>query len=217
MNERKTKTLKNIEKKMEEAGLDTTRHRVLKGAKNFKTSWIDLGQLLYMVWSDKLYRDWGYAEFDSYTSKEIGIRKQTALKLLRSYSFLEREEPRYLEKEHNKAADTASLPTYESVDVLRQASNNKQIDRDDYANIRKYVLEKGRDFKEVKKDLSDLIKRSEELGPEDARNKKRQALLRRFVGVLKSVKKEMKILKMLPAEIIKEADGLIEKIEAEIA
>jgi hypothetical protein len=217
MNERKTKTLKNIEKKMEEVGPDSARHKVLESAKNFKTSWIDLGQLLYMVWSDKLYRDWGYTAFDSYTSKEIGIRKQTALKLLRSYSFLEREEPRYLKKEHNEAADTASLPTYESVDVLRQASNNKQLDRDDYANIRKYVLEKGRDVKEVKKDLTELIKKNEELDPEDARNKKKQALLRRFVGALKAVKKEIKIAKMLPAEIIKEADSLIGKIEAEIA
>ena len=96
----KTKSIKNIEEKMENLPTETIRHRVLQSAKNFKASWIELGQSLYTVYKDKLYKNWGYLTFDAYTSKEIGIRKQTALKLLRSYYFLEKKEPDYLIKDY---------------------------------------------------------------------------------------------------------------------
>ena len=57
MAEIKTKTLENIERLMENTNSDAVRYRVLQSAKNFKTSWIELGQSLYTVWKDKLYRE----------------------------------------------------------------------------------------------------------------------------------------------------------------
>jgi len=216
MSDKKTKSIKDIERKMEDMDASTMRYHVLQNAKKFKTSWIDLGQMLHAVWKDRLYKDWGYESFETYTSKEIGIRKQTALKLLRSYSFLEKEEPRYLKKDYNENAEAVKVPTYEAVDVLRKASDDKDIDRSDYSRIRNYVLEKGRDARDVKKDLAEIRKKKEELKPEEDWQKTRRVLLKRFVNVLKSVKKEIKISKLLPANIMKEADSLIEKIESEI-
>ena len=87
MSEKKTKSIEKIERKMEEVSRDSLRYQVLKSAKAFKTSWIELGQMLYTVWKDKSYKEWGYSGFDAYTSKEIGIRGQTSFKLLKSYSF----------------------------------------------------------------------------------------------------------------------------------
>ena len=75
------------------------RYKVLDAAKGFKSSWIDLGQYLFSVYRDKSYREWGYLTFDAYCAKEIGIRQPTAMKLLKSYSFLEREEPSFLKRE----------------------------------------------------------------------------------------------------------------------
>ncbi len=217
MSDGKTRSIRNIEQKMEDMDAGSLRYRVLENAKNFKTSWIDLGQILFTVWRDKLYKDWGYEEFDAYTTKEIGIQKQTALKLLRSYSFLEKEEPRYLRKDYNEQVEAGSVPTYEAVDVLRQASNNKEIDKTDYARIKKYVLEDGKDAKEVKKDLTSIIKRQEELQPEEVWREKRMVLVKRSVNLLKSVKKEIKISKVLPVKIIGKIDELIEEIEAGMA
>ena len=116
-----TKSLSNIERRMDESSGDPIRRRMLECAKNFKTSWIDLGQSLYSVWKDKLYKDWGYMTFEAYTAKEIGIKKQTAMKLLKSYYFLEKEEPVMLDKERAEGASPAALPNYESVNVLRLA------------------------------------------------------------------------------------------------
>lgn len=216
MTERKTKAIRNLEEKMGEMSPDTLRYRVLESAKNFKASWIGLGQILTTVWNDKLYKDWGYTEFEAFASKEIGLQKQTALKLVRSYSFLENKEPKYLKKDHVEEADAAQVPTYEAVDVLRRASNNKDIDEADYSRIKKYVLEDGKDAREVRKDLTEIIKKNEELQPEEIYQKKQLARLRRFLSLLKSVKEEIKMSNALPDNISDQADKLIRIIEAEI-
>ncbi|MDD5432719.1 MAG: hypothetical protein PHO70_07040 [Candidatus Omnitrophica bacterium] len=216
MNAIKTKSLENLEQKMENLDQNSLRYHVLESAKSFKTSWLDLGRSLYSVWKDKLYKDWGYTEFDIYTVKEIGIRKQTAMKLLKSYYFLEKEEPGYLQKEFSETANAAQLPSYESVDLLRTAKNKKTIDEEDYNNLKKDIFEKGKDVREVKKDLTAMIRQRQELEPEEAYEKRRFATIRRFLGTLKALKQEVEMSKLLPSPIIKEAEALIKKLESEL-
>lgn len=212
----KSKSLEQIEEKMADMDANSMRYKVLRAAKGFKTSWIDLGQILYTVWKDKLYKNWGFSAFEAYSAKEIGIRKETALKLLRSYSFLEKEEPKYLAESYREEANVASIPNYESVNLLRLASNKKDMDHEDYNKIKKYVLEKGTDVKEVKKDLTQMIRQREELDGEEAWQKKRLQLLKRLLGTLRSVSDEIRVSKLLPAKMIKDIEGVIEKIETEI-
>jgi hypothetical protein len=191
------------------------RYQVLENVKKFKTSWIGLGQAFYTVWKDKMYKEWGYSSFDSYVAKEIGIRKQTALKLLRSYYFLEKEEPHLLRKEYSEEAPAVSVPSYESIDALRLAKNKKDITKDDYEQIRKNVFEEGKDARQVKKELTSLIKQREELQPEDAWQKKKLAHLRRLISMMKSVREEIKVSKLLPAKLITDIEKLIGKLELE--
>ena len=216
MEEKKTKSIKNIERKMEEFSDDSIRYQVLKSAKDFKTSWIQLGQMLYIVWKDKLYKEWGYSEFDAYTSKEIGIRGQTSLKLLKSYSFLENKEPQYLKRDTSGETQAVEVPTYEAVDVLRRANDNKEIGSSDYSRIRKYVLEDGKDAKDVQTDLTQIIKRNEENDPEEIYQKKSQTRLKRFLSLLKSLEKEIYASKALPKKIADETNKLISMIESEM-
>lgn len=215
MNRLKTKSIDTLEAKM--TGLDTEslRFQILNNAKNFKTSWIDLGQALYSVWKDRLYKDWGFLTFDAYTSKEIGIRKNTALKLLKTYYFLEKEEPHLINKDYVNTKDAAQVPSYESVNMLRLAKR-KQLDEEDYSRFKKDILEKGRDAREVKKDLTALIKQREELEPEEARKKKREATIRRLLSSLRSLKTEIEVTKVLPSDVLKQTKMLIDRIESEI-
>lgn len=216
MNRLKTRSLEAIEEKM--SGIDTgsLRYQILQNAKNFKTSWIDLGQALYSVWKDKLYKDWGFLTFDAYTSKEIGVRKNTALKLLKTYYFLEKEEPRMISKDYVKTKDAAEVPSYEAVDLLRLAKKRQGLDEDDYRRFRRDVLEKGRDGREVKKDLTALIKQREELEPDEARKKRREATIKRLLSALRSLKRELEVTKVLPSDILKQTNTLINRIEAEV-
>lgn len=217
MEQIKTKSVRNIEEKM--AGLDenSLRYRILQDAKNFKTSWISLGRALYAVWKDKLYKEWGYTTFDIYASREIGLRKQTAVKLLRSYYFLEKEEPQYLKEDYTESVTAANIPGYEAIDVLRLAKNKKDLDAEDYAKIKKEIFEKGKDVYQVKKDLTSLIRQRQELEPEEAYQKRRLATIKRFLGTLKALKQEAELSKLLPAPLIKEAADLIRKLEDQLS
>lgn len=213
----KPKTIRNLEERMQQFDGDSFRHHVLESAKDFKTSWVELGRALYSVWKDKKFKEWGFTKFDTYTSKEIGIRKQTAMKLLKSYFFLEKEEPRYLEESFMAQADASKVPTYEAVDVLRMAKNKKTLDEADYGNLKKGIFEEGKDAGQLKKDLTSLIRSRDELEPEEAYKKRREVTVRRFLSTLKALKKEIELSKLLSSSIIKEAGHLIDKLESELS
>ena len=119
----KTKSISEIESKMEGMDENSLRYQTLQSARRFKTSWIELGQYLQTVWREKHYKHWGYISFESYCSKEIGVKNSTALKLLRSYYFLEREEPVFLKTKLTDSGKVVELPSFNSVDILRLAKD----------------------------------------------------------------------------------------------
>ena len=195
---------------------NSLRRHILESAKSFKTSWVELGRALYSVWKDKMYKEWGFSKFDVYTAREIGIRKHTALKLLRSYYFMEKEEPGYLSQSYMENAQATGIATYETIDALRLAKNKKWLDCDDYNKLKEEVFVKGKDCREVRRDLTAMIRQREELSPEEAYKKRRLATVKRFVSTLKALNKEIEISKLMPAQLIREAEKLIEKLEAQI-
>jgi hypothetical protein len=212
----KARSLEKIEHKMEGLDENSVRYRVLRSVKNFKASWMDLGQALYTVWKDKLYREWGYLTFEAYTSKEIGVRKDTAVKLLKSYYFLEKEEPQYLQRDLNETSEAAVVPGYEAINALRLAKNKKEIGEEDYAALKKNVFEKGRDVRDIKKDITALIRQREELDPQEAREKRKAEAVRRIISTLKTLKNEVQASKLLAANTIKEINSLIGRLETEM-
>ena len=210
----KSRSIEKIEERMSSVSEDSIRHRILQSAKNFKTSWVDLGQALYSVWKDKSYKGWGYMTFDAYTSKEIGIKKPTAMKLLKSYFFLEKEGSMYLKKDDGRPP--ATLPTYDSVNLLRLVKGKNVLDEDDYTKMKREILEMGKDASAAKRDLTTLIRQREELEPEEARRKRKTAVIKRLLTALKTLKTDIERSKMLSANTIKEVSNLIHKIEIEI-
>lgn len=209
--------MKNIEEKMQGLDQEGLRYHILESAKNFKTSWVELGRSLYSAWKDKLYKEWGYNTFDNYVKSEIGIRKQTALKLLRSYYFLEKEEPGYLRQDYAESNEASQIPGYEAIDVLRLAKNKKEIEPGDYAHLKKEIFRNGKDSTQLKKDLTQLIRQRQELDPQEAYQKRRLTTVRRFLGTLKSLQREAELSKLLPAPTIKEISLLVAKLENELS
>ncbi|MGE5308625.1 MAG: hypothetical protein ACM3OC_06050 [Deltaproteobacteria bacterium] len=209
-----SKGLNSLEQRINDTD-DPQRRHVLACAKDFKTSWVELGRALYMAWKDRLYKKWGYNDFEQYTSKEIGIKKNTSMKLLRSYYFLEKEEPQVLSSYMDESKQD-KLPGYETIDLLRQAKEKKTLDGEDYQNFRTAVLE-GKDDGEVKKELTQMIRQRKELEPEEAWEQKRTATIKRFLGTLRSLTEELKSAKLVSAQLVKEADDLVKKLEEEVA
>jgi dsDNA-specific endonuclease/ATPase MutS2 len=100
--------------------------------------------------------------------------------------------------------------------VLRLAKNKKILDENDYSDMKKSIFQKGKDAREVKRELTSLIRQRQELEPEEAWEKRKFSTVRRFLGVLKALKTEIEQSKLLPAPLIKEAAVLIKKLEEEI-
>ncbi|MFH1395751.1 MAG: hypothetical protein ABIH09_06315 [Candidatus Omnitrophota bacterium] len=216
MESKKTKAVEKLEKRMEDIDEQSVRYRILQNAKEFKMSWIGLGQSLYMVWKDKIYKEWGYSEFDTYAQKELGIKKITALKLLKSYSYLAQEEPQYLKKEYQAQAEAAKVPTYEAVDVLRRAKSNKFLGQENYENIKNSVLTGGKDAKETVKSLACVMKQRENELPEKIKEQKRKNALKKLINGLRIIKTEIKYSKIFSQELINETERLMNKIAKEI-
>ncbi|MFA7676763.1 MAG: hypothetical protein WCY34_01180 [Candidatus Omnitrophota bacterium] len=211
----KSQNLNDTQKTLADMDSEAVRGKVLQSAQEFKDSWKNLAQALQLVWKDKLYKNWGYDTFDQYTAREVKVRKHTAMKLINSYSFLEKEAPRYLlESDSASSKEHQVVPSYEAVEALQKAKKN--LDESDYENIKKEIFEDGKDTSQVKKDLTALIlKRRKEIDPEKERIKESRIAINRFLGVLRAFRRDIDMLKLLPGHVSKDIDSLIVKIEKE--
>jgi hypothetical protein len=192
---------------------DAMRGELVEHAKTFKTSWVYLGQTLYTVWRDKTYYSWGHEKFEDYVVNELGLKKPLAMKLLKTYFFVEQEEPGYLTKEFSEAREASVVPSYESLDVLRLARKNKDLKREDYIKLRKEVFEKGKDASLVRKDLTTMIKERKQVDPDEERERRHQQSVKRFLTALKTFKNDIDALKLIESDIAEEAEALLKKLE----
>jgi len=216
----KSKSLEKIERRMAQLEPGSLRYQALSSARDFKASWIGLGQILYTVYKDKFYKEWGYVTFEAYCKAEVGIRQQTASKLLHSYYFLERNEPEFLRAVHDEKAgvEPRGIPGMEAVNVLRLAAKNKELTQDDYRAFKKSVFEEGKEAGDVKKQVGLRLRSLREEGdPEKVRAQRRQQTLRRLLGTLKSLQKEAVHGHLVSERTAKELEKLCSSLDRELA
>ena len=146
-----TSGAQHIEQLMQQLPQDSERYRVLASARQFKSSWVELGEWLARVSNSGQFSDWGYTTFEDYCTREIRIRRKTAEKLLLAYRFLERKEPGLLER---KAGHP--LPDYRSVDLLRQADEEKPFSMAEYGELRQAVIEQERSHPTIARQFRDM-------------------------------------------------------------
>lgn len=147
----KTSGAQHIEQLMQQLPPDSERYRVLASARQFKSSWVELGEWLARVSNNGQFSDWGYTTFEDYCTREIRIRRKTAEKLLRAYRFLEKKEPGLLERRAGHP-----LPDYRSVDLLRQADEEKPFSMAEYGELRQAVIEQERSHPRVARQFREL-------------------------------------------------------------
>jgi len=130
-----TKAARQMAARIEELPPGSLRRTVLEGARRFKASWVELGRLLSEVKRKGSYREWGFEEFESYCTRELFIRKQTAEKLTLSYGFLERHEPD-LARDPGRPA-----PPFEVIDLLSRAEAQGRLPAGSWRELRDEVLD----------------------------------------------------------------------------
>jgi len=157
----KTKGELIIEKMMEELDPSSERYQVLAVASAFKSSWVALGEKLLEVKRKGLFNQWGYENFEDYCNREVRIKKPTAQKLTLAYGFLEKEEPQLMARHR----ELNPLPDYRSVDLLRQAKEEKDFSVEEYADLRRAVVEENRSHPTITKRFNEVASQKEGAGP----------------------------------------------------
>jgi hypothetical protein len=130
-------TAEKLAARAEELPEGSVRRRVLEGARRFKAAWVELGRLLTEVKRDGLWREWGYASFERYCTKELFIRGSTADKLTVSFGFLERHEP-----DLARVRGEARAPPFEVIEVLSRAEAAGRLSHEGWRELRDEVLER---------------------------------------------------------------------------
>lgn len=152
---------RHIEQIMDQLEPGSDRYVVLDKAKQFKSSWVELGEKLLQVSSKGHFREWGYNSFEEYCVQEIRIKRGTAEKLTLAYRFMEKEEPQMLAPRQ----ELKPLPDYRSVDLLRQAKEEKGFSEEEYVDLRKSIVEEERSHPTVLKKFKEVAALREEPNP----------------------------------------------------
>lgn len=209
-----SKSIQRLEQKMADLEPGSLRYQTLEAAKRFKASWIGLGQMLWTVYKDKKFREWGYLTFDAYCLKDVGIKAATAKKLLQSYYFLEKEEPSTLKRLTSDDAPAAELPSAESVNLLRLLKNRDEVPAEDYQKVRSYVLEKGKEPEEVRRQVQTLLEENKKADPEEVQEARTKSAVRRMIGTLKALRQQLSGAGLIPKKVMDEVESLTKKLES---
>ena len=90
---------------------------MLRRARQFKASWIELAEALTESRRRGDFRRWGYDSFEDYTRRELFLRQETVDKLTGSFLFLKKRAPEVLARD----GLSRTIPSYQVVDFLRRA------------------------------------------------------------------------------------------------
>ena len=213
-----TKTMKEIEEKMDSLEPESLRFQVLEAVKKFKGNWLELGRFVSVVEKSQSFREWGFVTFESYCTRELKLRQQTVIKLLRSFLFLKREEPASLSAFLEDRAGTGLLPDYDSVNVLRMARAKKAISEDEYSRLRSAVLNEEAEPREVGRQYRSMLQsaRDAEMDPEAAWARKRIQSLKKVLSSLRTIKNTVELSHLLRDDGIAMVKKLIEQVEEEL-
>jgi len=178
------------------------RHNLLLTARRFKSIWFELGALLVRARDEASYEEWGYPTFEDYCWKELRIRRQTALKLTRSYSFLHRHEPKAaLSQEMSRRA-----PRFEVVEVLAEAEERGELSPEQYEAIRDSIWSSDKTISELKRDFSERF-------PTLAPSGERPRQPRRLAYASRKLAEDLASCRQAPRAIVERAAALAEDVE----
>jgi hypothetical protein len=179
------------------------RHTVLVASKRFKSSWVELGKLLAKVHDEGLFDGWGFGSFEEYALKELRIRSSTAFKLIKSYSFLNKHEPKAMERED--IAQTA--PAFEVVEVLAGAEQRGQLSAQDYKSIRDAIWNPEKSVSELKREFTTQFPKEEAEPSKGEALKRLAAQAQKLVDALAANGK-------VPKAVVERAKALVDDLEA---
>jgi hypothetical protein len=138
---------------LEEAlGDNPERAELVRRARRFKASWVELAEALTEARRNGHWKEWGYSSFEEYTGKELHLRPETVDKLTGSYSFLQRRAPAVLSRD----GLAAPMPSYQAIDFLRRAEET-DAPKEAVEEIRRKVIDEAVPLMQVAREYKDVV------------------------------------------------------------
>jgi len=185
---------------------DPERAELLRRARLFKTSWIELAEALTATRRSGRWKEWGFDSLEAYAKSELRLRPETVDKLTGSFSFLQRRAPGVLQRDPLREP----MPSYHSVDFLRRAEDSEDAPREAVEEIRRRVLDEAAPITAISRAYKDTVFPIDE----DARRARDLAGVRNVARRLRELLGETKVVpRKLAAEVGEVLDRLLEAVE----
>jgi hypothetical protein len=197
----RTKTEAAMAAAEQEHADDPERVELLRRARRFKTSWIELAEALTACKRHNSWRMWGYDTFEAYAKSELHLRQETVDKLTGSYSFLQRRAPAVLSRDPL----TEPFPSYQAVDFLRRAEESDDAPREAVEEIRKQVIEQAVPAGRIARQYSDVVFPIDE----DARMARDAAGVK---NVAKRLRELLHVTQAVPRRLAGETIALLDQV-----
>ncbi len=150
----KTKTDAALEAAQEaHAARDPERAEMIKTARLFKSSWLELAAALSRVRRAATWKRWGFESFEQYTKLELHLRPETVEKLTGSFAFLQKRAPEVLERD----GISSPIPSYQAVDFLRRAEESEDATPDVVQQLTRKVLADAAPLSAVSREYKDVV------------------------------------------------------------
>jgi hypothetical protein len=153
---RKSRAQAEIESRLQVLDPQSFRFAVLSAARDFRASWVELGDILTQVREKETYRDWGYGSFEAYCRRELRLKSETANKLTRSYGYVRNHRPAVLDD-----GKVCEVPALDVVDLLSRARERAKLSENDFRTIEQEVFSP-----EGPSTRGQLLRRFREIDPE---------------------------------------------------
>jgi hypothetical protein len=185
---------------------DPERAELIRRARRFKTSWVDLAEALTAARKHGSWRGWGYDSFEAYAKSELRLRPETVDKLTGSYSFLQRRAPAVLERDPLREP----MPSYQAVDFLRRAEDSEDAPRDTVDEIRRRVIDEAAPVTTIARTYKDVVFPIDE----DTRRARDLAGVKNVAKRLRELLGETNVVpRKVASEVASALDQLLEAIE----
>jgi hypothetical protein len=206
MRTRTTKVEAALAAAEEEHANDPERAEVLRRARTFKSSWLELAEALMDVRRSKRWEQWGYDTFEAYAKNELHLRMETVDKLTGSFAFLQKRAPEVLERDGVRA----QIPTYQAVDFLRRAEAAEDAPEEAVSEVRRRVLEEVAPLPSVAKEFKEVVLPT----PPEERKKRDVAGLKNVAGRLRELLRETDVV---PRRVAGEVAAALEQLLATLS
>lgn len=186
--------LQDLEDILASQGADRVRLELVRRARIFKRSWVEMAEGLTKVRAHQLHLDWGYKDLYSYCSQELLLTRHTVDKLLGSFGAITEHAPQVLQRDGLEKP----VPQLDSVEYFAKALKNHadndeeefvqdRPDEEAWTDLKRAVFDEDAPVSELRKNFNEqFFPRQEET---DAKiREKTRAAARRLEGLLGRVK-----------------------------